>query len=96
MRELLDKQEILTKAKKLCDGCYLMEHCGQCNPDCRLRQAIDMIEGSFSITMASEELSEDGESEMNSSDEWWKNYIRSRMSRDDGTDNNVDKSDWSE
>ena len=68
MNELIDKQEILTKAKNLCEGCYLMEHCGQCNPKCRLRQAIDMIEESSSVFMILEKPSEDGKSEMNCSD----------------------------
>jgi hypothetical protein len=60
MKELLDKQEILTKAKNLCDGCYLMEHCGECNPDCRLRQAIDMIEGSFSWSYENDSRRQNG------------------------------------
>lgn len=55
-----------------------------------------------SVIAESDQFREDTkktDTEMNC-DEWWKNYIRSRMSRDDGTDNNVDKSgkkiDWSE
>lgn len=90
----ISKHEVLTNIRKLCDGCYLMEHCGQCNPECRLRQAIDMIEESSSVPMIPKKPSEDGESEINNSDEWWKNYIRSRMSRDDGTETNVGKTDF--
>lgn len=41
----------------------------------------------------SEEPSEDGNSEMNCSDEWWKNYIRARMRQDDVPDTNVGKTE---
>ena len=42
--ESINKQEVLTNMITLCDGCYLMEHCGQCNPNCLLRKAMDIVE----------------------------------------------------
>ena len=42
--ESISKQEALTNMRTLCDGCYLMEHCGQCNSNCLLRKAMDVVE----------------------------------------------------
>jgi len=104
--ESINKQEVLTNMITLCDGCYLMEHCGQCNPNCLLRKAMDVVEkiktDSERVSLSeqeksnsfSKEPSEDGESEMSNSDEWWKNYIRSRMSNGDVPDIHVGKTDF--
>lgn len=79
---------------------WCKDHCkdGQDSPDveCWIRYARVMTESKTESDKMVDQFRDSAkktDSEMNC-DEWWKNYIRSRMSRDDVPDTNVGKTDF--
>lgn len=42
--DTISRQAAIGKVKKLCEGCYLSEHCGKCLAKCLVRKAVKILE----------------------------------------------------
>lgn len=42
--DTISRQAAIEKAHKLCEGCYLSEHCGKCSPRCYVRKIVKILE----------------------------------------------------
>ena len=42
--DTISRAAAISKVKKLCEGCYLSEHCGKCLTKCLVRKAVKILE----------------------------------------------------
>lgn len=44
VKDCISRQAAIEKVKKLCQGCYLSEHCGKCLTKCLVRKVVKILE----------------------------------------------------